>query len=251
MTRNMKIIVAVLLTAAAAGAYWQLLLAPQREELTKLDTQIVEQQVAAEQSLQLLASYEAARDSFKANYSTLARLGKAVPADDDVRSLLVQIDHAAERSGVDFGKIELGGAAAAAPASGDAAKATSESDLAAAPGTVAFGTAGFRAMPFTFAFTGTFFELETFFGRLERFVTMQNKDIGATGRLLRLESLQLAPGDAERSIIRAEISAASYLVPPADDLLEVAAPEDATGTAPAPTDAAITPPTATATGGAR
>ena len=38
----------------------------------------------------------------RANYATVVRLGKAVPADDDVRSLIVQLDSAAERSNVDF-----------------------------------------------------------------------------------------------------------------------------------------------------
>ena len=42
----------------------------------------------------------------------VARLGKAVPADDDVRSLMVQINSAADRSGVDFRTISIGGAGA-------------------------------------------------------------------------------------------------------------------------------------------
>jgi Pilus assembly protein, PilO len=250
MTRTTKILLAVLLTAAAAGAYWFLLLAPQRDELKQLDTKVAEQQVAAEQALQQLASYEAARESFKANYARLARLGKAVPADDDVRSLLVQVDDAAKRSGVDFGKLEVGGNIGGSSSS-DAGEA-GEGELASAPGTVPFGDSGFRAMPFSFGFTGNFFELETFFGRLERFVTMQNRQIGVNGRLLRLESLSLTAAAGGLPAIQAEIGAASYLVPPADDLLNGnGAPAGAGGTAPAPTDAAITPPTATASGGAR
>jgi Tfp pilus assembly protein PilO len=251
MTRTTKILLAVLVTAAAAGAYWFLLLTPQREELAKLDKEIAAKQVDAEQAMQQLASYEAARDSFKANYARLARLGKAVPADDDVRSLLVQIDDAAARSGVDFGKLEVGGSIAGADGATDAST-PAEGELASAPGTVPFGDSGFRAMPFSFGFTGSFFELETFFGRLERFVTMQNRQIGVNGRLLRLESLSLTAAAGGLPAIQAEIGAASYLVPPADDLLNGnGAPAGAGGTAPAPTDAAITPPTATASGGAR
>jgi hypothetical protein len=252
MTRTTKILVAVLLTAAAAGAYWFLLLAPKREEVKSLDAQITAKQVEVEQSLQLVATYEQARKSFKANYASLARLGKAVPADDDVRSLLVQIDDAAERSGVDFGKIEVGGSGIAASGSPTDAAAPAEAELASAPGTVPFGDSGFRAMPFSFGFTGSFIELETFFGRLERFVTMQNSEIGANGRLLRLESLQLQPSSAGLPTIQAEIGAASYLVPPATDLLSGgAAPGGAAGSAPTPADPAITPSTATASGGAR
>ena len=249
MTRTTKILVAVLATAAAVGAYWFLLLAPKREEVKSLDAQVATQQVALEQAQQQLAGYEQARKSFKANYAKLARLGKAVPADDDVRSLLVQLDDAAQRSGVDFGKIEVGGGSIAADASAaDAAPA--EGELASAPGTVPFGDSGFRAMPFSFGFTGSFQELETFFGRLERFVTMQNDKIGVNGRLLRLESLQLQPAPAGLPNIQAEIGAATYLVPPASDIAGAgAAPATPGATPPASTDAAITPPTAT--GGAR
>jgi hypothetical protein len=250
MTRTTKILVAVLLIAAAAGAYWFLLLAPQRDELKVLDADIAKKKVEVEQSLVQLATYEQARKSFKANYAKLARLGKAVPADDDVRSLLVQLDAAAGRSGVDFGKVEVGGSIAGADGASTDAGAPAEGELASAPGTVPFGNSGFMAMPFTFGFTGSFFELETFFGRLERFVTMQNEQIGVNGRLLRLESLQLQPSAAGFPTIQAEIGAATYLVPPAEDLVNGgSAPEPVDGTAPAPTDSAITPPTAT--GGAR
>jgi Tfp pilus assembly protein PilO len=243
MTRTTKILVAVALTAAAGAAYWFLLLAPKQEEITALDGQIAAKQVELEQSRQLMATYEAAKDSYKANYATLARLGKAVTADDDVRSLLVQIDDTAERSGVEFGKIEVGGSVAGAEGGTEAA-APAEGELAPPPGTVPFGDGGFSAMPFSFSFTGSYFELSTFLARLERFVRVQNEDIGVNGRLLRLESLQLAPADDTSSDLRAEIAAATYIVPPADDLPGV----PANGAVPDSTESAITPPTATAPG---
>jgi Tfp pilus assembly protein PilO len=247
MTRTTKILVAVALTAAAGAAYWFLLLAPKKEEITALDGQIASKQVELERSRQLMATYEAAKDSYKVNYATLARLGKAVTADDDVRSLLVQIDATADRSGVDFGKIEVGGSVASADAAGSDGSTPAEGELAPPPGTVPFGDSGFSAMPFSFSFTGSYFELSTFLARLERFVRVQNENIGVNGRLLRLESLQLAPLDAAASSeLRAEIAAATYIVPPADDLPGVPAGSD--GAAPSSTESAITPPTATASG---
>jgi Tfp pilus assembly protein PilO len=248
MTRTTKILVAVALTAAAGAAYWFLLLAPKQDEIAALDTQIATKQVELEQSRQLMATYEAAKESYKANYATLARLGKAVTADDDVRSLLVQIDATAEDSGVDFGKIEVGGSIAGAESGADAAAEPAEGELAPPPGTVPFGDAGFSAMPFSFSFTGSYFELSTFLARLERFVRVQNEDIGVNGRLLRLESLQLQPIEVGCSCLRAEIAAATYIVPPADDLPGIS-PDG--GAPPASTESAITPPdvpTATATG---
>jgi Tfp pilus assembly protein PilO len=250
MTRNTRILLAVVALAAAIGAYWLLLLAPKRDEIAKIDGQIATKQVELEQSRQLLATYEAARSSYRRNYATLARLGKAVPADDDVRSLLVQIDDAAERSGVDFGRIEVGGSAAAASEPSDAS-AAAENELAPPPGTVPFGSSGFSAMPFSFTFTGSFFDLSTFLARLERFVSVQNENIGANGRLLRLESVQLQPASSGFPQIQAEIAAATYIVPSNDDLPAV--PADGSTGAPPATESAVTPPdvpTATATGGA-
>jgi Tfp pilus assembly protein PilO len=255
MTRNTKILVAVVALVAVAGAYWFLLLAPKRDEIAKVDADIATKQTEVEQARQQLATYEAARKSYKRNYATLARLGKAVPADDDVRSLLVQIDDAAERSGVDFGKIEIGGSAAAATSASDASATTEtegESQLAPPPGTVPFGSDGFAAMPFSFTFTGSFFDLSTFLARLERFVSVQNDRIGANGRLLRLESLQLQPASSGFPQIQAEIAAATYIVPSNDDL-PAAAPDGSAGTTPDATESAVKPPdvpTATATGGA-
>ena len=51
------------------------------------------------------APTRARRTHYKANYATVVRLGKAVPTDDDTRSLVVQLDAAAKRSGVDFDTI--------------------------------------------------------------------------------------------------------------------------------------------------
>jgi Tfp pilus assembly protein PilO len=251
MTRTTKILVAVALAVAVGAGYWFLLLSPKQDEIAAVDAQIATKQVELEQSRQLLATYEQAKGSYKANYASLARLGKAVPADDDVRSLLVQIDDTARRSGVEFGKIEVGGSTSGANA-GTEASAT-EGELAPAPGTVPFGDGGFSAMPFTFTFSGSYFELSTFLARLERFVRVQNENIGVNGRLLRLESMQLAPVEPGSSSLRAEIAAATYIVPPADELPSGADPVPAEGTEPASTESAITPPdvpTATASGAA-
>lgn len=243
LTRNNKILLAVIVAAAAVAAYWFVLLAPEREQAAKLETEIAAKQVELQQATTQLAAYEKARGSYEKNYATLARLGKAVPADDDVRSMMVQLDSAAQRSGVDFLKIEVGtGATAATPT--DAAE-SDDPELASAPGTIEVG-AGFSAMPFTFAFDGSFFELSEFFARLERFVTVQNDDIGVTGRLLRLESVQIQPAEAGFPLMQAEIGAATYLVPPLQGVEETPA-ATGEGTTQASTAPGATPSTTTAT----
>ena len=178
----------------AVGAFYFLALAPQREEIAKLDTDVAAKEAELTQAQQMLAGYEQARKTYKSNYTTLARLGKAVPVDDDVQSLMVQLESAAERSGVDFEKIELGtglaGASGGTPA-GD--EQSTGGELAAAPGAVPVAGGAMSAMPFSFTFNGSYFDLSSFMTRLEHFVTVNNERVNATGRLLRLESVSIAP----------------------------------------------------------
>ena len=114
MTRTNKILLTAVAFLVAVAAFWFLVLSPKREEITTLDTEIATKQAEVAQSQQQLATYTTARASYKKNYATLARLGKAVPTDDDVRSMMVQIEATADGTGVDFQQIELGSGLAGA-----------------------------------------------------------------------------------------------------------------------------------------
>ena len=248
MTRSPKILIPAFAAVAAVAAFYFMVLSPKREEATKLTKQITSQQAELTQARAQAASYEKARANYKKNYTTLTRLGKAVPADDDIRSLLVQLNDAADRSKVDFHAINIGGAGAAAETEKTDAATT---ELAPPPGSVLVGSAGFSAMPFSFGFEGSFFRLSDFFNRLEDFVTVKNEDIDVTGRLLLLGSISVTPQEDLRHMT-AQIGAHSYLVPPAQ-AIEGATPESPTGgaqgAAPPEGGASVTPTTsATITG---
>jgi Tfp pilus assembly protein PilO len=247
MSRTNRILLAVVVVAGAICGFYFLALAPKREEIAKLDADIAAVQAEVDSARDTLAAHERARASYPRTYALLARLGKAVPADDDVRSLLVQIESAAERSGVDFQKIEVGTGASV----GTTQPATEAGDeLAPAPGSVPVAGGALSAMPFSFTFNGSYFELSEFLARLERFVTVTNRRIDATGRLLRLESVEIQPGAAGFPAMQAEVGAATYLVPPPEAV--EGAPEPSAGTPAAPSNSggnsATT--TATVTGGA-
>lgn len=250
MTRNNKILIAVVATAGTLGAFWNFALAPKREEVAKLDKAIVAQQAELTNAKSSLAAYLKSRGNYKTNYATVVRLGKAVPKDDDVRSLLVQLDAAAGGTGVDFRTIQVG-ATGTAPVD---PSATAEEGSTPPPGAVSVGSAGFSAMPFSFSFKGNFANLSQFFGRLERFVTLRNERMSVTGRLLRLESIDLQIDADGFPHIRAEIGASSYLVPATQGLTAGATPEGpaatppATAAAPAPGGPAVPTTPATVTG---
>ena len=250
MTRTNKLLLALVAIGAATAAFWFLVLSPKREEVTKLDTEIAAKTAEIEQARVTLAGYGQAKAGYKRNYTTLARLGKAVPADDDVRSLLVQIEATADRSGVDFEKIELGAGLAAAEGAPAQTETTEPAtgELAAAPGAVPVAGGVLSAMPFSFSFSGSYFDLSAFLARLEHFVTVQNDRLDATGRLLRLESVALQPASTGFPTMTAEINAATYLVPPVEAVPGAAAPATPPAGGAAPTDSTTT--TASATTGA-
>jgi hypothetical protein len=148
------------------------------------------------------------------------RLGKAVPADDDVRSLMVQLDAAARDTKVDFRSIDVTGAGPA-PVEGVGA--------ASLPPGVSVGPAGFPAMPFTFSFNGSFFNLSDFFDELSEFVALSKERLDVNGRLLTIDSLQLEPDASGFPKIKAQVGATSYLVSPEQGATNGATPAGPAG----------------------
>jgi outer membrane murein-binding lipoprotein Lpp len=240
MTRNNKLLLAIVGAAAVLCAYWMLILSPKRAEAGDLATQVQQKQAAVDQAEQSVAQYAQQRDAYKANYTTLVRLGKAVPGDDDVRSLMVQLSDAAKRSGVDFRDIEVGGGTGA-PTVGGAASTP------VPPGAVPVGAAGIAAMPFKFVFDGRFANLGTFLGRLESFVNVQQNAVRVTGRLMRIESISFGAGTKGYPQIEATIGASSYLAAPASGVSGAPTGATTTPAAGTPSSPTTTPTTTTAT----
>ena len=217
MSRTFRILIVAVVAFGAVGGYWKLVLAPKRAQVAELDQKVAFQQAELVQTQNLIASYQGARDQYKTNYATVARLGKAVPTDDDMRSLVVQLDAAAKRSNVAFNSININGGGSSEGAS-------------IAPGAVNAGA--FSAMPFSFTFDGNFETLGGFFARLERFVSLQGEEIKVSGRLLRLESIALTPGPEGWPGLTAQVGASSYIVPEAPEAT-ASAPAAGGSTAPA------------------
>ena len=247
MTRTYRILIGVVVIGAAAAAYWMLLLSPKRQEAADLETKVSVSQAQLTQTRTTLAGYESAKSKYQANYAQLVRLGKAVPTDDDTRSLMVQVDAAAKRSGIDFDNIDLVAGATAAPPGSNVATAQSTTGLP--PGAINGG--GFAVMPFSLAFVGQFGTLSNFFSRIERFVSVDGDKIAVDGRLLRIEKITLTPADTGWPNIQAAVAASAYVVPSGTDAAAGATPQSPAGTAPAGGPATTTgttttsPPTST------
>lgn len=247
MKGNNRLVFAILGLVVLAGAFWMLLISPKREEAEKLGTRVEKLEASLSQHQAEAVTAEAARHEFPTNYSQLVVLGKAVPADSETPSLLVQIQHISERSHVRFEEISLsseGGETVAAPAPEAAVGGTelaSPTEVAAstAPLGAAIGPAGLSVMPYTLTFTGSFFHVASFIHGLDNLVTTTNSEVSVDGRLITVNSFTLAPSDEGFPLLQASFSVTTYLTPPEQGLTGGATPGG-----PAPT-ATATPAAAT------
>jgi type II secretory pathway pseudopilin PulG len=246
--RDRTVLIVVLVLAAIAGA-WLLVVGPKRDQASSLSSQVSAAQTQLDTARGQIAQGEAARSAFSRSYTELARLGQAVPQDDNVPSLIYQLQGAASGAAVDFRDLTLTPgpttAAAAAPAS------ATQASVATLPPGVTVGPAGFPTEAFTFKFRGNFFHLADFFKRIQRFVTATNRDVSISGRLISLNAFSLGAAPAPYSFptMDAAISATTYLVPASQGLLGGASPiapgsGSAAQTVPASTSTSTSTPTA-------
>jgi Pilus assembly protein, PilO len=280
VTKRDRYILMVVAALAVVGAFWFLALAPKRDRLAKVDKDLSSAKQTLAQSEQEKVDFAKAQTQFPTLYASLGRLGKAVPDAEDVPSLLVQLNDAAARAGVDFNSIELkldlaeqlGSAAtasAAASASGSSTGATcatgatgatagspstaTASTTAATPAAAASGTSGGAAtgtlqpLPFEYKFKGNFYNLEALIHNVSRLVQKRNRALAISGRLVVIEGFAM-----ERK--KVTIVAATYMLPADQGLFAgatSAGPAGATAATPQPASAsagaAATPPSAAVT----
>lgn len=267
MTRRDRYIVIAIAIVGALGAYWFMGLSPKRQDAAKLDKDIAAAQLQVDQSKQEKVTFAQAQLTFPRMYASLGRLGKAVPPEEDVPSLLVQLNHAAAKANVDFRSIELKvvqGAEAAAPAATPPAAAPAGATGAAgavpAGATGATGATGaiesggsatvappeFQELPFEYKFEGGFYALEKLIHNLNELVAQRNQQLAIAGRLITVEGFALTRG-------KITILATSYVLPAGQGLFGGASPQAPANADPAAPQAASagaatpTPPTAAVT----
>ena len=113
-------IISVIVPLLLVAGYWFLGLAPKRVESQKVGAQLTKAQSARDDAERQVAQLQSAKASFSSDYATVLRLGKAVPTTVDMPSLLVQLDSAANGTGVVIGDFKPGPptSAGGAPAGG-------------------------------------------------------------------------------------------------------------------------------------
>ncbi len=241
MSVSRPVVLGIVLALLAAFGFQHFVLAPKQAERADLDARIAAQHKRLDTARRQLAANRAARAGYGRDYATVLRLGKAVPSDDDTRTLLYQLSLAAKGADVHFDAIDVdadGGAASSAATGSDASAAGT------LPPGATVGPAGLPVVPFKFTFSGGYFDLGNFMHRLRAFVKAGNRRVSVTGRLVTIDSVKLTPDDEHGGFPRilAEVGATTFVLPEQEG-----ATNGATADAP-PTEPVATTP-ATAAGG--
>jgi Tfp pilus assembly protein PilO len=217
-TRTM---VAILVVAAAAVAFWMLLLSPQMKEKDDLGTQAESLQSGLAQAQSEVTAGEQAKRRFPKNYRQLVLLGKAVPAGDDTASLIVQTNTIADASHNLLDGIELsattGGETATASESTETVNPT-EAEAALVPLGATVGTAGLGVMPYNMLFTGNFFHIADFIHGINSLVKTESPDLSVDGRLMTINGFSLKESQSGFPNLEAHFSINTYVAPPGQGL---------------------------------
>lgn len=246
MTARDRIVLIVVGIAALLGGFYFLAISPKRKEASDVAAQVASAQTRLDTAQASASSADAARKQYSSDYATVARLGKAVPVDDDMPSLVYQLSHTAKVNHVDFRAIKLTstGGGTAAPVGAAAAVASANGNTSATGSTPAatvtpalppgatVGTAGFPTMPFSFNFTGSFVNMQRFLKAIDGFTAVKGKSINVKGRLLTVDGVGLKAGVKGFPDVDATVAVTAYLLPADEGLTAGASPATpATGTA--------------------
>jgi hypothetical protein len=132
VTSRDRLVALVVGAVVLLAAFWFLGLSPKRKDAQDLGAKISEAQKRLDSARQAATAGAAARDRYDIDYATVAKLGKAVPADDDIPSLVYQLDHVSTGTHIDFRSIKL--EASAAPSAAVATPAAQAAALGQASG---------------------------------------------------------------------------------------------------------------------
>ena len=177
MTMRDRLVLIGIVVVALLAVGWLMIVSPERNKASQLEAQVVTAQGQLSTAQGKLTQAREAQARYAVAYASIVRMGKAVPANQEVPSLLYQLDQASQTKHVAFESIS------------DSNTSSSSSSAAAAT-----APAGFAQLPFTFTFTGSFADLSHLLTRLDNFtVSGKSGVLLVNGRLLTIQSVALAP----------------------------------------------------------
>jgi hypothetical protein len=228
MTTRDRLVLMGIVTLAVLVGGWFVLVSPERQKASKIDAEVSAAHTQREEARAQVANAHNAQTQYQSAYASMVRLGKAVPPEAEIPSLVYQLDQASNQKDVDFSSITDTGVTAPSGSSTTTGTATT----AATP-------AGFTQVPFTFIFKGTYFSLYHLFTQLNHFVlNTASGGLQVTGRLLTIQDANLdlkevggSSGSSGEGLLTGTITATAYILPASQGAAAGATASGPSGTA--------------------
>jgi Tfp pilus assembly protein PilO len=207
MTSNERSAIALVAigTLALVAVLWFLAIGPKRSQSSQVRDNVAAEQQRLSAAQAKLGTFQNARKQFPGMLAELRRLDKAVPARAAIASLLRQVQRRANVRDSELRLVALK-SAAAVPAAG--------TSTAPVPPGATVGPDGLSALPFTFEFTGKYFDLRDILATVRRSVGVHHTgDVKVSGRLLTIDGLTFTRSDPASSLTKAVVNATAYIAP--------------------------------------
>ena len=191
-------VVAIAVLIVAVAGYMSLI-RPKQSETAQVEDQIAELETAValeRQRQEPLAEELGATEEVVVRVADLVRLAKAMPEDQDVAGILVELDAIALGAGVEF--------------------------LSISP-QEPLDSGGFVRQPIQLTFSGSFFDLNELLYQLRNLVRVREGQLHATGRLFTLDQFDIHEAEDGFPNIEALVTLSAYRYGNllADDLLNI------------------------------
>jgi hypothetical protein len=203
-------VVAGLLLVAVVGYF--AVVSPQRGKAADLKKQIASTQKQIDDARALVAK---AKNAQKVKVADIFRLTKAMPDNPDEAGVLLDLNHIAKATGIEFNSIAVD------------------------PSTT---LSGYQVIPLRLEFVGNFYALTDFLFRLRNLVDVRRGALDARGRLFAVDQLSLDEGIYNFPRIRAQIKVDAFVY--GNGSPGTAAPAQSTAPAAGATTTTTTPPAA-------
>lgn len=225
MTPQVRAIAGTLAAALALfAALWLLAIGPKRSEKADVAANVAAQQARLDTARAQVAKFTTSRRQFAGMLSELRALDKAVPARGDISGMLRELQRRAKVRDSELRLVALKDPTGASPG-----LVPSTPGAITAPG-------GLSALPFTFEYTGKYFDLLDVLKAVRRSVRLAAGDLEVDGRLLTIDGLSFQPAQGDPKLTKAVLNATAYIAP---DGVAAGRQAPAAGAAPAP--AAVAP----------
>jgi Tfp pilus assembly protein PilO len=165
--RDIFILAAIGLVAIVALWYF-FLISPKRSEIVEINEQVQVERETFERNSARLKKLDQERAAAQEARGELLKLDKLVPGDEQMPSLIVELQKSANDAGIDFVKIEP--------------------DLPT-PGL------GASVIPIEMKFEGRFFDVNEFLYRVENYARLEGAEVNVSGRFLSVVEITLEEGE--------------------------------------------------------